>query len=389
MPGPLRPPKGKRASAREKAQARSRTGPSPEPKREGGLLHLEKEDRSGYLREAFELSTLWAVELAERHKKERATLSEEHRNKLGAELQKERNRIAAERDALKQKQKDEAKDLTKRHLGERAKEAEDKREGRDKKGFQEDMRRKRRRHSTYQRRVERAPNSLADKFRRAKARGSGRPGPAIDDRKRKAQSDIADEFNRTRGDKERPASKERPDTHEPFFKGNNSFKDNAEDLSHDQGRERSRKENRQGANRNNSTPLVLSFVCGLFGLRSPLPARRFRRNLFDSNFSVSRGRNRRATMFINLLISISSGRTVIICSSDGSSSSSRRVSTLPLILSTMLSTVRALPVCRIDYARPASARRGPCEHLPPKKDLAVQAYPRLSVSARRAGNPRT
>lgn len=292
VPGPLRPPKGRRASAREKAQARSSTGPSPEPKREGGLLHLEKQDRSGYLREAFELSTLWAVELAERHKKERAALSEEHRSKLGAELQKERNRIAAERDALKQKQKDEAKDLTKRHLGERAKEAEDKREGRDKKDFQDDIRRKRTAAFDLTREdIERVPSGLAGKFRRAKSRS--KPGPEKDNVKDNARPDIAGEFNRARGEKRPEDSKGRGDSPEPFFKGNDSLKKMRRTCLTIKGANAAGSESRRGANRNRlvptSTPLlVVLCLAGPFVLCRPLSARRLGRNLLDDDFIIGR-----------------------------------------------------------------------------------------------------
>jgi len=255
VPGPLRPPKGRRASPREKAQARSRTAaPSEKQHRTAGLLHLEKDERSGYLREAFELSTVWAIELAERHKKERAALSEEHRNKLTVELYKARQGIRAERDALNQKHKDDAKNLTGRHLSERKEEAAVKREGRDKKDFQEVMRRKRKAALEITKEdIERVPPTLAEKLKRAKgaSRGVAASGRSAGDAgaKGKADNGIATEFENA-SDKKRgkePFKGRDDETIEPFFQGNDSFKDNAEDQTRDAGRERSRKRKQPGS----------------------------------------------------------------------------------------------------------------------------------------------
>jgi hypothetical protein len=62
---------------REKKQIRGAARPMAERIPTGGdWLRAEKENRSGYLREAFQLSGLWAIELADRHKKERKKFSD-------------------------------------------------------------------------------------------------------------------------------------------------------------------------------------------------------------------------------------------------------------------------------------------------------------------------
>jgi hypothetical protein len=142
VPGPLRAPKGRRASEKEKAQARGIARPPSGAVRAGDWLRADKENRSGYLREAFELSTTWAIELAQRHKKERAELAAEHRNTLAAQLSKITQEHAQQRDSLRNKQKEESRALTERHLEDRKQAARDLREGRDKETFLDENRAK-------------------------------------------------------------------------------------------------------------------------------------------------------------------------------------------------------------------------------------------------------
>jgi hypothetical protein len=210
-------------------------------------------NRSGYLREAFELSTTWAIELAQRHKKERAALSEQHRNKLGAEIQKIKNEAKAQRDVLKQQQKDQSQALTERHLAERRQADLDKREGHDKKQFQNEMRRKRAAAFDLTKEdIERKPSGppkIADLFKRASGRSDDKDAkrdvPAAKETaepSRTKRGGLADQFRKARDEGRSEDGSKGKDKSASFFEQKESFfKDNAEDISQDKGRERSRK----------------------------------------------------------------------------------------------------------------------------------------------------
>jgi hypothetical protein len=259
VPGPLRAPKGRRPSAQEKKQARGVTTGTPSGAvRAGDWLRADKENRSGYLREAFELSTLWAIELAQRHKKERAELSADHKNKLAAQLSRIKNEYTQRRTALRDKQKEESRALTERHLEERKDAARERREGRDKEKFLEENRAKRTAafdltKEEVQTRKPGGKPKLAELFKRASgaARDAGKGRPTRDPADKqtefreqakdatrrpdesKTQENLADKFRKARGD----AGQDKQEI----------FKENAKDAGQDQGRERSRQRKPPGS----------------------------------------------------------------------------------------------------------------------------------------------
>lgn len=251
VPGPLRAPKGRRPSEQEKRQARGVTRPPSGAVRAGDWLRADKENRSGYLREAFELSTLWAIELAQRHKKERAELSADHKNKLAVQLSGIKHEYTQRRTALRDKQKEESRALTERHLNERQQAARDLREGRDKEEFLDENRAKRT--AEFERTkddIERPKTGagkpkLSELVKRATSAGrdaaeqqSGRGTPDKRTQFReqanettrspagKGTTKLADQVKKARGE----AGRDTPEI----------FRDNANDVSQDQGRERSR-----------------------------------------------------------------------------------------------------------------------------------------------------
>jgi hypothetical protein len=236
VPGPLRAPKGRRASEAEKKQGRSAIGKPTGPVRAGDWLRAEKEERSGYLTEAFQLSSLWAIELAERHKKQRADLAAQLKKENAPKLGVIKGKYLVELDTVRRRQRQEALEQKERHLAERKQAELERKQGRDEKKFQAEQREKLQRALDQTKQdIQRRGPRLLERIKKAVGLADTRAREAADNAKsgQKPPSRSTEFKEQAKDTTERPAgdrggSKSQPEQHREDK--TRSFKDNARDL---------------------------------------------------------------------------------------------------------------------------------------------------------------
>jgi hypothetical protein len=230
---------GKRPSQPQQQNNQSRSGGS-------SLLHADKEDRSGYLREVFLLSAKYAMELAERQKKERTNLSAKQKKRTAHEMRDIKTAYTADSTALDKRQNEEWRALKDRHLAAREQAKLDKKEGRDRPVFRDKLR------GILNRQLEEnkkdldrpaspKPRSPSDRLKQAKEdareaktkRGKFRE-QAKDATGRTPEQDKPSLYEQYTKARDEAGHEHKPQTDKKFFK------DTDKDASHDIGRERRR-----------------------------------------------------------------------------------------------------------------------------------------------------